>query len=157
MKKEILRYKQLGIIPLTALFIAIYIVVILIFSFLNDVINLGVGPLLVKLFVFYIFLMYLLRIQLHSYEFIYLNKQLIIKEYLSKREKTLAVIPMNMIVSISMEKKHKDRYYHKRKKFIKRHIKNTRMFYIEYDDSTDISLVKLQTSEEFYETICKAR
>lgn len=157
MKKEILRYKQLGIIPLLVLFFAIYIVVILIFSLLNDYVNLGVGPFLVKLFVFYVFLMYLLRVQLHSYEFVFHNKQLIIKEYLSKREKTLAVIPLNMIVTISMEKKHNDRYYHKRKKFIKRHIKNTRMFYIEYDDSTDISLVQLQTSEEFYEALCKAR
>lgn len=157
MKKEVLRYKQLGFIPLLALFFVIYFLIVLLFTILNDYVNLGVGPFIVKLIVFYIFLMYLLRIQLHSYEIIFQNKQLIIKEYLSKREKTLAVIPMNMIVSVSKEKKHKDAYYHKRKKFIKRHIKNTLLFYIEYDDLTDISLVQLQTSEEFYEFLCNAR
>lgn len=155
MKKEVLRYKQLGMISLIALFFVIYFSIVILFSLLNDYINLGVGPFIVKLFVFYVILMYLLRVQLHSYELILQNKQLIIKEYISKREKLLASIPCHMIVSVSSEKLHDDRYYNKRKKVVKRHIKNTQMFYIEYDDSTDISLIKVQMSSDFKETLSK--
>jgi len=149
-KKEVLRYKPLGVVPLFVLFILFYIVSAIGFSLLNEFFNLGIGPFIVKLIIFYIILMYLLRVQLHSYEFSLQNKQLMIKEFVAKREKVLAVIPFDMIVSITEEKQHEDKYYHKRKKFIKRHIKNTQMFYIEYDDYTDISLIKIQISSEFY-------
>jgi hypothetical protein len=148
-KKEILRYKQLGIISLIALFIATYIIIYLIFSFLNAYMNLGVGPFIIKLIIFYVFLMYLLRVQFHSYELVLQDQQLVVKEIVSKREKLITSIPYHSIITISSVKKHKDRYYNRRKNIIKKHIKNTQMFYIEYDDSTGINLLKVQMSTDF--------
>jgi hypothetical protein len=99
--------------------------------------------------------MFVMRTQLLYYEYTLLEDVLIIKEYLSKREKTLLIIPIKNILTIDKEQQHKNSFFNKRKKIIKRHIENTQMFYIEYDDYADISLLELQCSKSFIEKVCK--
>lgn len=153
MKKEVLKYRKINIFILIALFVTVYAIVIIIFEILNRLLNLGVGLFIAQIVSLYIYLMFILRTQLHSYELHLQEDQLIVKEFLSKREKTLVAIAYSSIESISKEQKHKDSYYHKKRKIIKKHIKNTKLFYIEYDDFIDISLIKLQCSDSFIEEL----
>lgn len=155
MKQEILRHKKLNFIVLLLLFFILYILVIAVFEIANRLIHLGVGLSIAQVIFLYIYLMFIMRTQLLYYEYTVVDDVLIIKEFLSKREKTLLIIPLKNILSVETEQQHKDNFFNKRKKIVKRHIKNTKLFYIEYDDYADISLLKLQCSEDFIINVCK--
>jgi len=154
-EQEVLRHKKINIGGLVVIFILLYVITIGFFTLANQFINLGVGGLISHIIFLYVYLMFVMRTQLLYYEYTLIEDSLIIKEYLSKREKTLLIIPYNNILTIDKEQQHNNSFFNKRRKIVKRHLKNTEMFYIEYDDYADISLLKLQCSKDFIERVCK--
>ena len=154
-EQEVLRQKKLSIFVLIFIFIVLYVIIIGFFLWANKYINLGVGNLVAQIIFLYIYLMFVMRTQLLYYEYTLIEDSLIIKEYLSKREKTLLIIPIDNILTINKEQQHNNSFFNKRRKIIKKNIKNTELFYIEYDDYADISLLKLQCSKSFIDKVCK--
>ena len=155
MKQEVLRQKKFNIFVLIFVFFLFYIFIIGLFTLANKFINLGVGSLISHIIFLYVYLMFVMRTQLLYYEYTLIEDSLIIKEYLSKREKTLIIIPLTNILTIDKEQQHNNSYFNKRRKIVKRHVDNTEMFYIEYDDYADISLLKLQCTKSFIDIVCK--
>lgn len=145
----------MNLFRLIILFIALYVVVIGLFEMSNRWLNLGAGLLIAQIVFLYIYLMFILRKQLLYYEFTIKDEHLIVKEYLSKREKTLLIVPFSHILSIENLQQHKDRYYNKRMRISIRGMKDRGVHYIEYDDYADISLLKIQCSDEFIDEVCK--
>jgi len=154
-KQEVLRHKKLSLFVLIALFVVLYVLVIGVFEIANRTINLGVGLLIAQIVFLYIYLMFVMRTQLLYFEYTINDSSLIIKEFLSKREKTIIIIPLTSILSIEEEQQHKNSFYNRMKKISKRHVKNTKTVYIEYDDYADISLLVLQCSSGFLDDVCK--
>lgn len=154
MKQEILRHKKLNIFVLFFIFFVLYFLVIGIIEIGNRTINLGVGIFISQIIVLYIYLMFILRTQLLYYEYSIIDDHLIVKEFLSRREKTLVIIPLKHILSVESEQQHKNSYYNKIRKVSKRYIKNTKIFFVEYDDYADISLLKMTCSQEFIKSVC---
>jgi hypothetical protein len=154
-EQEVLRQRKLSIFVLIAIFILLYVLIIGFFTLANRFINLGVGNLISHIIFLYIYLMFVMRTQLLYYEYTLLEDSLIIKEYLSKREKTLLIIPLDNILTIDQEQQHNNSFFNKRRKIVKKHVENTEMFYIEYDDYADISLLKIQCSKSFIDRVCK--
>lgn len=155
MEKEVLRQKKFNIFVLIVVFILLYILIIGFFTLANRYLNLGVGSILSHIILLYVYLMFVMRTQLLYYEYTLIEDSLIIKEYLSKREKTLIIIPLDNILTIDKEQQHNNSFFNKRRRIVKRHVQNTDMFYIEYDDYADISLLKIQCSKSFIDRVCK--
>jgi len=154
-EQEILRQRKLNIVVLVVIFILFYILIIGFFTLANRYINLGVGSLISHIIFLYVYLMFIMRTQLLYYEYILREDSLVIKEYLSKREKTLLIISLDHILTIDKEQQHNNSFFNKRRKIVKRYSNNTETFYIEYDDYADISLLKIQCSKSFIDKVCK--
>lgn len=150
MEKEILRYRKYSMIQIILLFFVGYFLTLFIFSLLNEFLNLGFGVLLQQIIFLFIFLWYVLRTQLHYYVLELGKGQFIVREFVGKKEKYIMMIPIKHIISVTESKKKKDRFYHKRKKIIKRFLKNQVELYIEYDDYEDISLFHIRCSNKFF-------
>lgn len=155
MEQEVLRQRKLNIFVLIFIFLLLYVLIIGSLTLANSNLNLGLGSLVSHIIFLYVYLMFVMRTQLLYYEYTLIEDSLIIKEYLSKREKTLIIIPLTNILTIDNEQQHKNSFFNKRRKIVKRNVKNTKVFYIEYDDYADISLLKLQCSQKFINRVCK--
>lgn len=155
MEQEVLRQRKLNIVVLIVIFVLFYSLIIGFFTLANRYINLGVGGLISHIIFLYVYLMFVMRTQLLYYEYTLREDSLVIKEYLSKREKTLLIIPLDNILTIDKEQQHNNSFFNKRLKIVKRYIDNTETFYIEYDDYADISLLKIQCSKSFIDKVCK--
>ncbi len=161
MKQELIRHRKYHLFVLIVIFFMTYILVMASIDLLNETINLGAGPVIAQIIFLYIYLMFILRHQLHGY--IYSIEEdssgeayLRVEDFLSKRRKTLVIIPLKLILSIDKTKKYKRNRYNKVLVTRKSHIKNTSLYYIEYDDMTDVSLLKMTCSEEFVEALRNA-
>lgn len=149
MEKETLRYRKLSMFQLILLFFITYFCTIFIFSLLNEFINLGFGILLQQVIYLFVFLLFILRTQLHYFILELSKTHFTVREYIGKKEKYVMIIPKKHIVSVTDFQKNKDRYYNKRKKIVKAFLKNQNTCYIEYDDFEDISLFKIRCSKKF--------
>jgi len=154
-KTEVLKHPKKSFLVLVIGFIIIYIIIMVMINMANKLVNLGASQLIGQLIALYLYLMYMLRHQLQYYEYTIVDGCFIIKEYLSKREKTLLIVETSNIISINAQQKNKRSFYNKIKKIEKKHIVGTQMYYIEYDDHVDISLLKLVCSEAFIKELIK--
>ncbi len=161
MKQELIRHKKYHLFVLIIIFFVMYVLVMTLVEVLNATINFGAGPLIAQVIFLYIYLMFILRHQLHGYMYTIEKNQsgeqyLKIEDILSKRKKTLQIIPMKHILSIEKDKKYKRNRYNKVLVTRKIHIKNTSVYYIEYGDMIDINLVKMTCSDDFAHILMEA-
>lgn len=154
MKQELIRHKKLHLFVLIVIFFGSYALVYGTIQLLNRTINLGAGPIVAQIIFLYGYLMFILRHQLHSFAFILEDGHLIIKDILSKRHKTLLIIPLEQIISVKEVQQHPRHHYNKVLRVKKHRIENSRSFFIEYDDMTDISLVEVTCTGEFMKEVC---
>ena len=155
MTQEIIRHKKVKFVQWWIIFCILYITVVLAIKVIELVYKYEINAIVGFFLVLYMFLFLFLYWQMHYYEYTFIKGHLIIREILGKKEKYTLIIPFDHILKISDQELNKTYRYHKKKKCIKYWMPKYSLYFIEYDDYMDISLIKIQCSHEFIQSLNK--
>lgn|GEM_PF-1021264 len=157
MTQEIIKHKKLRFFQWCIVFIILYIAVVSIIGMIELVSKYEVNRIIDFFIVLYLFIFIFLYWQMHSYQYEITEGYLIIREILGKKEKYILMIPFEHIISVSEQRKNKEYRYQKKKSCVKHWMPKYFVYFIEYDDYMDISLIQLQCSHEFIQSLNRHR
>ncbi|WZL81545.1 hypothetical protein QBE53_00050 [Vallitaleaceae bacterium 9-2] len=153
MIQEIIRHKKLTLFQWWIIFIILFMAVVSITEIIEIIGKYEINRIIDFFIVLYLYIFIFLYWQMHYYQYEIIDGHLVIKEFLGKKEKYTLIIPFSHIISLSMQSSKTVSKYHKKKTCKKHWMVGYNVYFIEYDDYMDVSLLEFQCSHEFIQSL----